>query len=191
MNMKSVMFLPICVLFLLAVAFPAFSQDLTLTEDLITRYLTVYDTVLASSPQTAYRLFHHETLDPATPEGAMADAALRQSGFESQQDFSAADVIIGTAWLQLTAEEMAESAERTKRDAVTAIEDALSDPNIKDTQRAELEQALERMQKEEQRSATASDTDLIDPAGMALIRSYRARLRPIMTMASDEQLKGF
>ncbi len=191
MNINPVRLIPACVLLLLAAAIPAFSQDLVVTEEMITRYLAVYDTVLASSPEAAYRLFHNETLDPAAPEGALAAAALSQAGFESQEDFSAADVIIGTAWLQLTAEEMAESAEKTKRDAVTAIEDALADPNLKDAQRAELEQTLEQMQKEERPAVTASGTDLIDPAGMALIRSYRDRLRPIMTMNSDEQLEGF
>ncbi|HQG28094.1 MAG TPA: hypothetical protein PLY73_06015 [Candidatus Ozemobacteraceae bacterium] len=191
MNITPVRFIPMCVLLLLTAADPAFSQDLKVTEEMITRYLAVYDTVTASNPAIAYRLFHHETLDPATPEGAMAEAALKQAGFESQQEFSAADVILGTAWLQLTAEEMAKSAERTKRDAVTAIEDALADPNLEDAQRNKLEQALERMQQEERPTATASDTDLIDSDSMALVRSYRDRLRPIMTMDSDEQLKGF
>lgn len=191
MNIVPVRRVPTCVLLLLAVAVPAFSQVLKVTEEMITRYLAVYDTVLASSPETASRLFCNERIEPSTPEGAMAAAALSRAGFESQEDFSAADVIIGTAWLQLTAEEMAESAERTKRDAVTAIEDALADPNIKDAQRDELEQTLEQLQKEEQHAAAASDSDLIDPAGMALIRSYRDRLRPIMTMGSDDQLKGF
>lgn len=174
-----------------AAVLPVFAQDLKLTEDMLTRYLTVYETVLASSPETAYRLFQNETLDPATPERAMADAALRQAGFESQQEFSAADVIIGTAWLQLTAEEMAESADRTKRDAVTAIEDALADPSIKDAQRAELEKALEQMQNDGQSVATASDSELIDQADMKLIRSYRERLQPVMTMKSADQLRGF
>lgn len=191
MNITPLRLIPTCVLLLLAVAGPAFNQDLKVTEELITRYLAVYDTVLASSPAVAYSLFHNETLDPATPEGAMAAAALGQAGFDSPEEFSAADVIIGTAWLQLTAEEMAESAERTKRDALAAIEDALADPNLKDAQRAELEQALEQMQKEEQRAVTASDTDLIDPAGMDLIRTYRDKLRPIMTMDSGEQFRGF
>jgi len=191
MNIKPMRLIPICVLLLLAAVLPAFTQDLKVTEEMISRYLAVYDAILASSPKTAYRLFHNETLDPGTPEGAMAATVLSQAGFESQEEFSAADVIIGTAWLQLISEEMAESAEQTKRDAVTAIEDALADPNIKDAQRAELERALEQMQKEERSAATASETDLIDPAGMALIRSYRDRLRPIMTMDSGEQLKGF
>lgn len=170
---------------------PAAAQELSLSEEMITRYLSVYERIIASSPEAAFRIFHNESIEPGTPEAAMADAALKQAGFATAQEFAAVDVVIGTAWLQLTAQEMAETAVTKKREAVELLEDALGDPNIKDAQRAELEKALEQMQREEQPAGIASDADLIDQAGMDLMRSYRERLKPVMTMESGTPLREF
>lgn len=167
------------------------AQDLTLTEDMITRYLAVYEHIIASSPETAFRFFHNDAIKPGTPEAVLADTALKQAGFASKQEFAAVDVVIGTAWLQLTAQEMAETAETKKREAVSLLEDTLGNPNLTDAQRLELEQALARMQSEGKPAFTASDSDLIDQTGMNLMRSFKTRLKPVMAMESDTRLMEF
>ncbi|HNW34027.1 MAG TPA: hypothetical protein PKM25_03790 [Candidatus Ozemobacteraceae bacterium] len=176
---------------LILCSLPASAQDLKLTEEMITRYLAVYDQLIASSPKTAERLFHNEPIEPGTPESAVAEGALKKAGFADLQEFAAADITIGTAWLQLTAQEMAATADEKKREAVQALEDALQDPQIRGAQRTELEQALERMQNEGQPAGIASDADLIDSSGMELLRSHREKLRPVMNMGSGNEFREF
>jgi len=191
MKVLSVPFLFGFLLPLFSCSLPAFAQDLKLTEDMITRYLAVYDQVIASSPKTAERLFHNEPIEPGTPESALAEGALKKAGFTNLQEFIAADITIGTAWLQLSAQEMAEKADSKKQEAVETLENALQDPQIKGPQRAELEQALERMQSEGQSAGIASDADLIDSTGMGFLRAYREKLQPVMNMGSGGEFREF
>ncbi len=165
--------------------------DLALTEEMLTRYLAVYDALVATSPETAARLFRNDVPAAGTPEAELADRAIREAGFTSQSEFSAADVVIGTAWLQMSAQEMAESAEAKKREAIETLESTLEEASLRSDQRAELELALERLRAGDEPARTATDTDLIDAAGIELLRRYRDRLQPVMQQNSAGAVTGF
>ncbi|HEY9070721.1 MAG TPA: hypothetical protein VIV61_10740 [Candidatus Ozemobacteraceae bacterium] len=176
------------------ILFPISSEaagELALTEEMVTRYLAVYDTLVATSPETAARLFRNEPPPAGSPEASLADAAVRAAGFADMGEFSAADVIIGTAWLQLTAQEMAESAEAKKREAIETLESTLEEGSLRTEQRAELELALERLRAGDEPARAATDTELVDPAGIELLRRYRERLQPVMQQNSAGSVTGF